>query len=349
MNGYLSGVVMSKLLFSIVMILTLLQNIYASENQKTSSNAIRNYYIKNSKEKVEHLQNMASLSIEGSKNDTLHTNILTSRNSRLSQMLADDSLSAREKMLLDTMDTIASNLLRQNRSIVCSNIVTDANAIAVNMTNTECVTLNSKITSFYEVGVYGVGIPSGSILDIEKTKANINTTPDNQKIFSKIQNQIQNDKKLIEKIAYMNQASLDKLCTKLLNTDNKTLYSKAEIAEAIRLRVLQIGGANCAVNYVNNLYTAETRTLVSSSGGSKDPVLLAELAQLQIDLVNKNKQISDKNNEIATENANKPVNAKLLIKWQKYMDELLDDLAVLNTEKATIEANILIKQRELNG
>ena len=194
------------------------------------------YVLKKSKEQLENLHKSAKLSLKGSTNDRLNqNNLLTTRNSRLSDTVSDMILSSRQILVLNTMEEAANDLVATNQNFNCANIALHNLSKNINMSLSECVDLNNTLKNFFNAGAFSLSIPNGSLLQLRASDVRFDDLNDSGFLIKNIERSILKNIELEKQISFMNGGELKVLCNDI--AFNSTTYlSKQTITKKVDSR-----------------------------------------------------------------------------------------------------------------
>lgn len=189
------------------------------------------YVLKKSKEQVENLHKNAKLSLRASTNDRLNqNNLLTTRNSRLSDTVSDRILSPREVLVLNTMEQAANDLVATNQNFNCANIALHNLSQRINMNITECIDLDNALQNFFNAGAFTLSIPQGSQLQLRAADVRFDNLNDSSFLIKNIERSIKKNIEFEKQISFMNDNQLLSLCTDITQ-NNQTYLNKTAIAQ----------------------------------------------------------------------------------------------------------------------
>lgn len=349
------------------------------------------YYAIAAKKRLESLYDLSQYSLNGSKNDLFSkTNILTLRNS---ENLADtmsnaingqiDSLPlSKERLILGAIEKSLRGMKNINIADVtnfpsCSDIILEAPAVQINMTEAECVRNISSIHTYSEIGVFNMSIAGDDILSEERYRPFIKhkerllgtdtIARDTSLFFDKIVSINKDEKELVKEIAYVKTDTLKNIVERYDN--GCVIESKKAFKMAVLLRIsaLQTDSATTSSELLklSNLSTKMNdfnvslceSTIVFTTAITEEEICLKEKEILEAELEALN---DDKNDiEILKNNAYSIYEAELALEppagapaavrqaWQDAVDILWAEYTTFDTQLIAINEAITEVENKL--
>jgi hypothetical protein len=221
-----------------------------------NANIIDMFYLNKAKNKINYLNKKTKFILQSSENGFLNaSNILTLRNSKLVDIVSNDTLSAREINILNVIDKISLDTKYITNSFGCNEITTHSFStnglyIQPSISNVECENINFKFTNFYELGVFSIKDINGTILNTYKNKIKFDNIENNIYLSNNIKKITLNKKLLEYKINFLLEDELLLISQKISRPTNYTFIDYTSLAKQIlqRADVLDPTGTNSILN-----------------------------------------------------------------------------------------------------